>query len=108
MLTGLHLLPFHPAAHPAHRAIPHAFRDVPGGAVTYMIHAKVEPKHDTIRARLLVLFLALAQPIARGWARYTTWLKFKRTPPAVIATEEKDFKREHGSISKLNYWTENG
>jgi glycosyltransferase involved in cell wall biosynthesis len=77
-------------------------------ALSYMIHAKVEPRHDTIRARILVLFLAFTQPIARGWARYTTWLKFKRTPPAVIATEEKDFKREHGSISKLNYWTENG
>ena len=77
-------------------------------ALSYMIHAKLEPRHDTVRARLLVAFLAFAQPIARGWARYTTWLKFKRTPPAVIASQEKDFKREHGSISKLNYWTENG
>jgi len=77
-------------------------------ALSYMIHAKLEPKHDTIRARLLVAFLALAQPIARGWARYTTWLKFKRTPPAVIASEEKNFTPQHGSITKLNYWTENG
>ncbi len=77
-------------------------------ALSYMIHAKLEPKHDTVRARLLVAFLAFAQPIARGWARYTTWLKFKRTPPAVIATQEKDFQRERGSISNLNYWTENG
>lgn len=77
-------------------------------ALSYMIHAKLEPKHDTVRARLLVAFLALAQPIARGWARYTTWLKFKRTPPAVIATHEKDYTPQHGSISKLNYWTENG
>ena len=77
-------------------------------ALSYMIHAKLEPRHDTIRARLLVAFLALAQPIARGWARYTTWLKFKRTPPAVIASQEKDFTPQHGSITKLNYWTENG
>lgn len=77
-------------------------------ALSYMIHAKLEPRHDTIRARLLVAFLALAQPIARGWARYTTWLKFKRTPPAVIASEEKNFTPQHGSISRLNYWTENG
>lgn len=77
-------------------------------ALSYMIHAKLEPRHDTIRARLLVAFLAFAQPIARGWARYTTWLKFKRTPPAVIASEEKNFTPQHGSISKLNYWTENG
>ncbi len=77
-------------------------------ALSYMIHAKLEPRHDTIRARLLVAFLAFAQPIARGWARYTTWLKFKRTPPAVIASEEKNFTPQHGSITKLNYWTENG
>lgn len=77
-------------------------------ALSYMIHAKLEPRHDTVRARLLVAFLAFAQPIARGWARYTTWLKFKRTPPAVIASEEKNFTPQHGSITKLNYWTENG
>lgn len=77
-------------------------------ALSYMIHAKLEPRHDTVRARLLVAFLALAQPIARGWARYTTWLKFKRTPPAVIASHEKNFTPQRGSISRLNYWTENG
>lgn len=77
-------------------------------AVSYMIHAKLEPRHDTIPARLLVAFLAFAQPIARGWARYTTWLKFKRTPPAVIATQEKDYTPQRGSIAKMNYWTENG
>ena len=73
-----------------------------------MIHAKLEPKHDTIRARLLVAFLALAQPLVRGWSRYFTWLKFKRTPPAVIASREKNYTPTRGSISKLNFWTENG
>ncbi len=77
-------------------------------ALSYMIHAKLEPRHDTIPARLLVAFLALAQPIARGWARYTTWLKFKRTPPAVIASREENFVPQHGSISMMNFWTENG
>ena len=77
-------------------------------ALSYMIHARLEPKHDTIRARLLVAFLALAQPLVRGWARYFTWLKFKRTPPAVIASVEKDFQPARGSITKLRYWSENG
>jgi len=77
-------------------------------ALSYMIHARLEPKHDTIRARLLVAFLALAQPLVRGWARYFTWLKFKRTPPAVIASQEKNFKRSRGGTTKMRFWSENG
>ncbi len=77
-------------------------------ALSYMIHAKLEPKHDTIPARLLVVFLALTQPLVRGWSRYFTWLKFKRTPPAVIASREQNYIPTRGSISKLNFWTENG
>jgi O-antigen biosynthesis protein len=77
-------------------------------ALSYMIHAKLEPRHDTIRARLLVAFLALAQPLVRGWSRYFTWLKFKRTPPAVIASPERNYTPTRGSISKLNFWSENG
>jgi glycosyltransferase involved in cell wall biosynthesis len=77
-------------------------------ALSYMIHAKLEPKHDTILARLLVAFLALTQPLVRGWSRYFTWMKFKRTPPAVIASRERNYTPTRGSISKLNFWTENG
>jgi glycosyltransferase involved in cell wall biosynthesis len=77
-------------------------------ALSYMIHAKLEPRHDTIRARLLVAFLALTQPLVRGWSRNFTWLKFKRTPPAVIASREENYTPTRGSISKLNFWTENG
>ncbi|MFZ4598163.1 MAG: glycosyltransferase [Terrimicrobiaceae bacterium] len=77
-------------------------------ALSYMIHARLESRHDTIPARLLVAWLALAQPLVRGWARYFTWLKFKRTPPAVIASVEKDFTPSRGSISHLRFWTENG
>ena len=78
-------------------------------ALSYMIHAKLEPRFDTIRARLLVAFLALSQPLVRGWARYFTWLKFKRTPESVIATKEKDFTPANvrGS-SKLVFWNEEG
>lgn len=78
-------------------------------ALSYMIHARIEPKHDTIRARLLVSFLALAQPLTRGWARYFTWLKYKQTPQAVISRpEEKPASSMSGSISKLNFWNETG
>ena len=78
-------------------------------ALSYMIHAKLEPRFDTIRARLLVAFLALSQPLVRGWARYFTWLKFKRTPESVISTKEKDFTPSNikGS-TKLVLWNEEG
>ena len=78
-------------------------------SLSYMIHAKLEPRFDTISARLLVAFLALTQPLVRGWARYFTWLKFKRTPESVISAKEKDFlpSRIRGN-SRLNFWNEEG
>ncbi len=78
-------------------------------ALSYMIHAKLEPRHDTILARLLVTFLAFTQPLVRGWSRYFTWLKFKRTPPSVIATHEENFRpTRRGSITHLKFWSEEG
>lgn len=77
-------------------------------ALSYMIHARLEPRHDTIRARLLVALLALLQPLVRGWARYFTWLKFKRTPRAVIASPEHGFRLGRGSLSRMAFWSEKG
>jgi len=78
-------------------------------ALSYMIHAKLEPRFDTIRARLLVAFLALSQPLVRGWSRYFTWLKHKRTPESVIATKEKNFTPSKiRGLSKLVFWNEEG
>jgi len=78
-------------------------------SLSYMIHAKLEPRFDTIRARLLVAFLALSQPLVRGWARYFTWLKFKRTPESVISAKEKDFSPSRiRGYSCLNFWNEEG
>ena len=78
-------------------------------SLSYMIHAKLEPRFDTIRARLLVAFLALSQPLVRGWARYFTWLKYKRTPESVISAKEKDFSPSRiRGYSRLNFWNEEG
>jgi hypothetical protein len=79
-------------------------------ALSYMMHARIELKFDTIRARLLVAFLAIVQPWARGWARYFTWLKYKHTPHAVIATREEGLPpaSRRGSISRLDFWNEKG
>jgi glycosyltransferase involved in cell wall biosynthesis len=57
-------------------------------ALSYMVRARIEPKFDTVYARLLVMVLAFVQPLVRGWSRYFTWLHFKRTPRSVIATHE--------------------
>ncbi len=79
-------------------------------ALSYMIHARIERDYDTIRARLLVAYLAFRQPLVRGWARYFTWHKFKQTPQAVIARPETELPPGslRGSISKLNFWNETG
>ena len=79
-------------------------------AISYMLHARIEPKFDTIPARLLVTFLAFAQPLVRGWSRYFTWLHFKRTPSKVISTHEHmpagaEFA---GSLRRRSYWSEEG
>ena len=79
-------------------------------ALSYMLRARIEPKFDTIAARLLVMFLAFAQPLVRGWNRYFTWLQFKRTPRGVIGTHEKmpSGRIGRGNLRRRNYWSEDG
>ncbi|MEY2577031.1 MAG: hypothetical protein QOF80_2518 [Verrucomicrobiota bacterium] len=79
-------------------------------AISYMLRARIEPKFDTVAARLLVTFLAFAQPLVRGWSRYFTWLHFKRTPRAVISTHEQlpagaELTR---GLRNRSYWSEDG
>ncbi|MBV9128616.1 MAG: glycosyltransferase, partial [Verrucomicrobia bacterium] len=79
-------------------------------ALSYMIHARLEAKFDTIPARLLVTMLALAQPLVRGWARYYTWIRYKRTPQSVIAAPFH-YERTPGrftNLSRRRYWNEAG
>jgi len=79
-------------------------------ALSYMIHARIEAKFDNVPARLLVAFLALVQPLGRGWARYFTWMKYKGTPSAVIAKPEADLQpdAQKGGLAKLDFWNEQG
>jgi GT2 family glycosyltransferase len=79
-------------------------------ALSYMLRARIEPKFDTSAARLLVMFLAFAQPLVRGWSRYFTWLKFKRTPRTVIETHESlpPEAEGRGSLARRSYWSEEG
>lgn len=79
-------------------------------SISYMLHARIERRFDTIPARLLVAFLAFMQPLGRGWARYFTWMKYKHTPRAVISTPEAGIKStsRRGGSAKLNFWNETG
>ena len=79
-------------------------------ALSYMLQARLEPQFDSVRARLLVAFLAFTQPLVRGWMRYYTWLKYKRTPATVIRTPEQELEHRHagGSVSDFEFWNEEG
>jgi cellulose synthase/poly-beta-1,6-N-acetylglucosamine synthase-like glycosyltransferase len=76
----------------------------------YMGQARIEAKYDSLRARSLLLYLAITQPWRRAWARYFTWLRGKRTPPNVIASKED---APHLTVSwsgsgQLAFWSEHG
>src|SRR5207302_9091101 len=79
-------------------------------ALSYMVRASIEPKFDTVRARLLVMLLAFAQPLVRGSSRYFTWLRFKRTPANVIRRPEHlpERGRFAGSLNRRLFWSERG
>jgi len=78
-------------------------------ALSYMVRARIEPKFDTVHARLLVMILAFMQPLVRGFSRYFTWLRFKRTPANVIRKHENLPERiRGGSLSRPTFWSEQG
>jgi glycosyltransferase involved in cell wall biosynthesis len=79
-------------------------------ALSYMVRARVEPRFDTVAARLLVMFLAFVQPLVRGWSRYFTWLHFKRTPASVIRAHERlpATSQATGSLGRRVFWSEQG
>lgn len=79
-------------------------------ALSYMLQARLEPQFDSVRARLLVAFLAFTQPLVRGWTRYFTWLKYKRTPENVIRARETELGEKHatGGTTNFEFWNEEG
>ena len=95
---------------PALRIVPYLML---GGTLTvalsYMVRARIEPKFDTVPARLLVMCLAFVQPLVRGFTRYFTWLHFKRTPRSVISTHEQLPPGVMGrGLRRRVFWSEDG
>ena len=79
-------------------------------ALSYMVRARIEPRFDTVPARLLVMCLAFLQPLVRGFSRYFTWLHFKRTPRSVIRAHEQlpaDAKSGRG-LRRRVFWSDEG
>jgi len=77
-------------------------------ALSYMVRTHIEPKFDTVPARLLVMCLAFLQPLVRGFSRYFTWLHFKRTPRSVIRAHEQlpaDAKPRRG-LRRRVFWSD--
>ncbi|HET9418856.1 MAG TPA: glycosyltransferase [Chthoniobacterales bacterium] len=96
---------------PALRIVPYLmFGGTLAVALSYMVRARIEPKFDTVHARLLVLFLAFLQPLVRGLARYFTWLHFKRTPRSVISKHEElpAGARFAGPRGRQAFWSSEG
>ena len=79
-------------------------------ALSYMVRTSIEPKFDTVHARLLVMLLAFVQPLVRGWSRYFTWLHFKRTPRSVIRAHEylPTGRSAIGHLGRRIFWSEGG
>jgi glycosyltransferase involved in cell wall biosynthesis len=79
-------------------------------ALSYMLRAQIEPRLDTVHARLLVMCLAFVQPLVRGWSRYFTWLHFKRTPRNVLRSHEHlPAEAKAGwSARRRVFWSEEG
>jgi len=95
---------------PALRIVPYLML---GGTLTvalsYMVRARIEPKFDTVPARLLVMCLAFVQPLVRGFSRYFTWLHFKRTPRGVISAHEQLPPGAMGrGLRRRVFWSEEG
>ncbi len=80
-------------------------------ALSYMIHARLEAKFDTIPARILVTALAFTQPLVRGWSRYYTWMRYKRTPRSVLLAPVQSGGSPGSRFTGLThrrYWNEAG
>ncbi len=74
---------------------------------SYGLRARVEPPYQKFHSHILVSLLAIWQPIARGWARYSTWMIQKRSPRQLLEPQ-KDVKVVWDRPAVLSFWSENG
>jgi O-antigen biosynthesis protein len=78
--------------------------------LSYGFRARVEAPYKGVSSHVLISLLAIWQPIARGWSRYSTWMKKKRTPHQVLAPtpEGRAMKIVWDRPALLAFWSETG
>ncbi|MEM6885071.1 MAG: glycosyltransferase, partial [Verrucomicrobiota bacterium] len=76
----------------------------------HMSHARLEPRFDGFKTRLLVFYLSLFQPLSRAWARYFVWMERKRTPHSVIVSREErpHYRPAWWKCGLLEVWSQEG
>ena len=79
-------------------------------ALSYMVRARIEPKFDTVHARLLVMVLAFVQPLVRGLVALFYLAAFQAHTANVIRTHEHlpERVRAGGSLRRRVFWSEEG
>ncbi len=79
-----------------------------GVGISYGLRARIETPYKGFWSRGLIALLAIAQPMWRGWARYRTWMRKKRTPAPVLAPtpETRDLKVIWDRPALLSFWSE--
>lgn len=76
----------------------------------HMSNARLESRFDGFKARLLVFYLSLCQPLVRAWARYFVWMERKRTPQKVARSQQARPHHCPGWLScgLLQFWSLTG
>ena len=79
-------------------------------ALSYMVRARIEPKFDTVAARLLVMFLAFVQPLVRGWSRISPGCISNGRRAASSRRTRKCLRarRDRGNLRGRVFWSEEG
>ena len=81
-----------------------------GIAISYALRARIETRYRRPWSRLLIAALAFWQPVARGWARYSTWVRKKRTPRKIVGAPAPSSAQvvKWDRPALLTFWSDSG
>ena len=73
--------------------------------LSYGLQARLDPRYHGVGSQALVSLLAIWQPVRRGWARHSTWMK-KRRSPRQPPSPGAGLVWDHPA--RLAFWSESG
>lgn len=81
-----------------------------GVGLSYGLRARVESRYRGVHSNILITLLAIWQPLTRGWARYYTWMRKKRSPAQVMepTAEGRAMKVVWDRPALLSFWSDAG